>query len=87
VTILSKFAVELAFAERWRDEKKEEDVEKRERVAECGSIGWKEEGEEDPIVGEEEGDDPVEDEEEGISSGINNTKASLYSSPGLAMPV
>jgi hypothetical protein len=82
VSILSNPADEVSFGDMWKAEKREDgDVLNRDLEPELGSAGADELIADEPMIGEELGEEVFEFEDEGISSGINNTKASLNCSP------
>jgi hypothetical protein len=82
VSILSNAADEVSFGDIWKAEKKEDgDALNRDLEAEVGSAGADELIADEPMIGEELGEEAFEFEVEGMSSGINNTKASLCCSP------
>lgn len=82
MSILSNATDDVSFGDIWKAEKKEDgEVLNRDLDAEFGSADADELIAEEPMIGEELGDEAFEFVDEGISSGINNTNASLCCSP------
>ena len=81
MSILAKAAVVVSLCAVWKADKKDGEELIRFLEAEAGNVGMLE-----PMMGEVLGEEAFEFLDEGISSGINNTKASFIPRPVCRLP-